>query len=243
MSRKVVGMTCGTMEASGTSGLRHVLNDAYVRAIKEAGGVPVVLPSLCTPSEETWRGYLDIIDGLLLTGGADIDPAYYGQAPHEKLGEVQPMRDATEIPLVRKAIERNLPIFGICRGIQVLNVALGGTLYQDLPSEFPSEIHHRQTDLGYTRSDFCHSITIEPGSRLASIVGCTEMQVNSLHHQAVRDVAPGLKVVARAPDGVIEGLESERHRFVLAVQFHPEETAAAHDPRSKRLFEAFLAAL
>ncbi|CEK18953.1 gamma-glutamyl-gamma-aminobutyrate hydrolase family protein [Chthonomonas calidirosea] len=242
MSRKVVGITCGITEATETSGPRHVLNDAYVRAIEEAGGIPIVLPSLSLPSPETWMGYLDAIDGLLLTGGADIDPTFYGQPRHEKLGEVQPVRDATEIPLVQKAIERDLPIFGICRGIQTLNVALGGTLYQDLPSEFPSEIHHRQTDLGYRRSDFSHSITIEPDSRLAAIVGCTEMPVNSLHHQAVRDVAPGLRVVARAPDGVIEGLESDRHHFILAVQFHPEETAV-HDPRSKRLFEAFLAAL
>jgi putative glutamine amidotransferase len=143
---------------------------------------------------------------------------------------------------LKRALVQNMPIFGICRGIQTLNVALGGTLYQDIPDQAPSSIHHQQSDVKIPRKDFSHSIRIEDGSRLRSIVGKGEIQTNSFHHQALKSVAPGLVVTAHAPDGIIEAVEAPDHRYLVAVQFHPEETAP-HDEYSRRLFESFVQAL
>lgn len=240
MSRKVVGITMGLQPAKAGIPARHVLNRAYTNAVEMAGGLPILLPTLSDLS--VIPEYLSRLDGLLLTGGADIEPSRYGQQPHPKLGETDPERDAFEIALVQQALAQDIPVFAICRGIQVVNVALGGTLYQHLPDECPSNIAHRQSDIGLARSDFSHTIEIKPTSRLASIVESSHISVNSHHHQAVREVAPGLEPVAWAPDGVIEALESPRHRFLLAVQFHPEETYP-HDPPSQQLFAAFLKAL
>jgi len=240
MARKVVGITCSTAAADSEAGARQVLNRAYVRAVEMAGGVPVILPVTTEP--DVIVRYLGVIDGLLLSGGVDVAPALYGQSPHPKLGSVDSDRDTTEMPLIRMAVEQDMPIFAICRGIQALNIALGGTLYQDLPSERPSEIFHQQREIHKARGEFSHSIRTEPGSRLRRIVGAEEMPVNSFHHQALLDVADGLHVTACAQDGVIEAVERPASRYLLAVQFHPEETAP-HDDLSRRLFESFLAAL
>ncbi|SRR5579871_1868385 len=240
MGRKVVGITCGTMKATDTSGARQSLNRAYVWAVERAGGVPVILPVTTAP--EVISRYLGAVDGLLLSGGADLDPACYHEQPLPQLGEVDADRDFTELPLIRQAVEEDVPIFAICRGIQSLNVALGGTLYQDLPTQRSSEIHHQQREQHIPRDRFSHSVRIEAGSRLRAIVGADEMLCNSFHHQAIRDVAPGLAITAYAPDGVIEAVEHPDKRYLVAVQFHPEETAP-HDARSHRLFEAFVAAL
>ncbi|HZT40601.1 MAG TPA: gamma-glutamyl-gamma-aminobutyrate hydrolase family protein [Chthonomonadaceae bacterium] len=240
MARKVVGITCSTAAADSEAGARQVLNRAYVRAVEMAGGVPVILP--VTTERDVIARYLSVIDGLLLSGGVDLAPALYGQVPHPRLGTVDADRDTTEMPLIRMAVEQDVPLFAICRGIQSLNVALGGTLFQDLPSERPSEIVHQQRDLKMARDAFSHTIRTEPGSRLRGIVGAEEMPTNSFHHQALRDVADGLRVTACAPDGVIEAVERPASRYLLAVQFHPEETAP-HDERSRRLFESFVAAL
>ena len=237
---KVVGITCGTQAATKTAGVRHVLNRAYVWAVERAGGVPILLP--VTRERDVIARYLGVIDGLLLSGGADFDPACYGMAPHPKLGEVDADRDATELPLIADALAQDVPIFAICRGIQALNVALGGTLYQDLPSERPSEIVHAQKELGLARDRFSHSVRVEPGSRLHAIVGADEMLCNSFHHQALKALGRGLVVTATAPDGVIEAVESPAHRYVLGVQFHPEETAP-HDVHSHALFTTFVQAL
>jgi putative glutamine amidotransferase len=217
-----------------------VLNRAYVWAVERAGGVPILLP--VTRERDVISRYLGVVDGLLLSGGADLDPACYGAEPHPCLGEVDADRDATELPLIADALVQDVPIFAICRGIQALNVALGGTLYQDLHSERPSEIVHTQKDLGLARDRFSHSIHVEPGSRLHAIVDTEEMLCNSFHHQAIQELGAGLVVTATAPDGVIEAVESPAHRYVLAVQFHPEETAP-HDPRSHALFESFIRGL
>jgi putative glutamine amidotransferase len=240
MGRKVVGITCGTQKASEKNGPRQSLNRAYVWAVERAGGVPVILPVTTEPA--VISRYLGVVDGLLLSGGADVDPACYGQQAHPQLGEVDADRDVTELPLIAQAVAQDLPIFAICRGIQALNVALGGTLYQDLPSERPSEVHHQQRNQGIARDRFSHSIQIEPGSRLHEIVGADEMLCNSFHHQALKEVAPALVVTAYAPDGVIEAAEDPTKRYLVAVQFHPEETAP-HDAKSRRLFEAFVAVL
>jgi putative glutamine amidotransferase len=240
MSGKIVGITCGTLAAAEIGGRRQALSVAYSQAVERAGGVPILLPVMTEP--EVTARYLDVLDGLLLSGGVDIAPVRYGQEPHPKLGEVDADRDATELPLLREALARDLPVFGICRGIQTLNVALGGTLYQDLPSESPSDIHHQQGDRQIPRSQPSHPIRITPGSRLRAIVGAEEMPVNSMHHQALREVAEELIVSACAADGVIEAVEMPSRRYVVAVQFHPEETAP-QDEKSRRLFEAFVAVL
>ncbi len=240
MARKIVGITCGTLPPPERGSPRQSLNRPYVWAVERAGGVPIILPVTTEP--EVIARYLGVVDGLLLSGGVDLAPACYGQEPHPRLGEVDLDRDATELPLVREALAQDVPIFAICRGIQTLNVALGGTLYQDLPSEFPSDIAHQQSELKLARDRFSHSIRIQPGSRLHAIVGAEEMQTNSFHHQALREVAKELIVTAKAPDGVIEAAEIPDRRYVLAVQFHPEETAP-HDPKSQRLFDAFVTAL
>jgi putative glutamine amidotransferase len=240
MGRKIVGITCAVTQPTEQKGPRQTLNRPYVWAVERAGGVPIILP--VTTEAEVISRYLGVVDGLLLSGGADLDPATYGEAPHPKLGEVETDRDATELPLIRQAVAADVPIFAICRGIQSLNVALGGTLYQDLPAQRPSELHHQQRELNLPRDRFSHSIRIETGSRLHRIAAADEMLCNSFHHQALRDVAPGLIVTALAPDGVIEAVEHPGKRYLLGVQFHPEETAP-HDAASQRLFDAFIAAL
>lgn len=240
MARKLIGITCGVPEPAEKTPTRQQLNRAYTRAVEQAGGIPVILP--VTSDAEAAKRYLGVIDGLLLSGGADIAPQRYGQTPHATVNDVEPDRDETELALARVALAQDMPVFAICRGIQTLNVALGGTLYQDLPSEFPSEIAHRQTDKGLTRDVFSHDMVIEPNSRLHDIVNALEIRINSLHHQAVRDVAAGFVVTGHAPDNVVEAMEMPSKRFVLAVQYHPEEIAP-HDAHSRQLFSAFVAAL
>jgi putative glutamine amidotransferase len=240
MNRKIVGITCSSSPASPGENARQYLNTAYVVAILNAGGVPVIIPNIV--NKELVESYLGSIDGLMLSGGVDVDPRYFGEEHHPQLGTVDALRDSTELALLKSALAQDMPIFGICRGIQTLNVALGGTLYQHLPDQAPSGIHHQQTDIKIPRDEFSHPIRIEEGSRLRSIVGTDKMQTNSFHHQALKSVAPGLVVTAHAPDGVIEAVEAPDHRYLVAVQFHPEETAP-HDEYSHRLFEAFVQAL
>jgi putative glutamine amidotransferase len=240
MARKIVGITCSTLPANADAGPKQSLNRAYVWAVERAGGVPIILP--VTREPDVIARYLSVLDGLMLSGGVDVDPGCYGQTPHPHLGDIDLDRDATELPLIRAAFDQDMPIFAICRGIQALNVALGGTLYQDLPSERPSDIGHEQNSRKIPRAQATHSIAIEPYTRLAEIAGAGEMQVNSFHHQALRDVAAPLVVTALAPDGVIEAVESRTHRYVVGVQFHPEETSV-QDGKSQRLFDCFVQAL
>ena len=192
---------------------------SYVRAVERVGGVPLLIP--ITDDKETLRALFRLIDGLLLAGGVDIDPSCYSQEPHPNLGKVDPARDRVELTLTRWALRDGLPILGICRGIQTLNVACGGTLWQDLGVQVPAALDHRhQTGEPYHR--LTHSVTIAPDSRLANLMNTREIQVNSLHHQAPRDLGPGLQPVAWAPDGIIEGLEVTVDAWVVAVQWHPE---------------------
>jgi putative glutamine amidotransferase len=210
------------------------LRSSYVRSLEQAGGLPlIVAPG--RPEEAAL--YLERVMGLVLTGGSDVDPALFGEAPHPALRRVVPERDAFEIALCREAVRRDLPVLAICRGQQVLNVALGGTLYQDIASEVPGALAHRADG---ERWETSHEVVLAPGTRLRSVLGGDRFAVNSFHHQAVRDVAPGLIVSARSPvDSIIEGLESPTHRFVLGVQWHPEDfvgRSRAFEP----LFEGFL---
>jgi putative glutamine amidotransferase len=177
------------------------------------------------------------VDGLILTGGEDVDPALYGQAPHERLGPVNRLRDETEIALVHAAREAGKPILAICRGPQLLNVALGGTLIQDIASCVQNALPHHPEDARDARA---HEVIIEPGSRIAAAVGATQISVNSLHHQSILEPAAGLRITARASDGIIEGVEStDKDWWVVAVQWHPEEMSDSPEPWDRGIFRAF----
>jgi putative glutamine amidotransferase len=186
------------------------------------------------------RQLYDLLDGLLLPGGEDVDPALYGEARHEKCGPSSPELDEVELTLARWAVDDGKPVLAICRGIQVLNVALGGTLYQDIAAQIPGGAEHVKHRRG-PRDFLAHTATITHGSRLALILGATSLPVNSLHHQAVKDVAPGLAVVAQTPDGIIEAMEVPEHPFAIGVQWHPEELVDV-DARSQKLFDALVVA-
>ncbi len=210
-------------------------NQEYVQAVQQAGGMPVMVP----PGDvEAGLELLERSGGLLLTGGADVAPSFYGAAPHAKLGRTEPERDELEIRLLKAALDGGQPVFGICRGLQVINVGLGGTLYQDLPSEHPSPVDHN-TRPRTGPPVLAHTVTVEAGTRLASLVGAGELGVNSFHHQAVKDAAPGVRVTAVSPDGLVEGFETSDGRL-LAVQCHPEELT--HLEWARRLFGAFVEA-
>ena len=193
---------------------------SYVQSVIRAGGVPVVIP--LTSDKELLSRILDTVDGVIMTGGEDLDPLkWYGEEPHPALGDVVPERDEFDITLIRMTVERGLPLLGICRGHQLLNVAFGGTLYQDIPSQIRSNnpIKHSQRAPRYYGS---HMITIESGSLLNKQIGVDKVSVNTFHHQAVKDVAPGFKITARSADGVVEAIEKIGSDKVFGVQFHPE---------------------
>jgi putative glutamine amidotransferase len=195
---------------------RIALNTAYVRALTRAGIAPLLVPPLLDPEQAC--AALDRVQGLVLTGGEDVEPSHYRARPHPQLEETDPARDAMELALIAGARARGLPLLAICRGIQILNVALGGTLYQDLPSERPSAIDH-------TDRHAHHGLRIDPDSRLHRTLRTLETSVNSRHHQAIRDLAPALRATAWAADGVIEGAEPADGGapWTLAVQWHPED--------------------
>lgn len=195
----------------------QLMQPGYLRGIELAGGAPVVLP--LTRDHEVLEAILSRCSGLLLTGGHDVDPALYGQAVLPACGELSAARDALEGWLLDWALERDMPILGICRGVQMLNVHLGGTLYQDLPTQRPSGVEHSQQPPYETP---VHTVQVEQDSFLAELIGAGSFLVNSLHHQAVDAAAPGLVVNARAEDGVTEALHMPGKRFVLGVQWHPE---------------------
>lgn len=219
--RPVIGITLD--DEHGRPGV-HVLRDDYVRSVEQAGAVPLVVPP-SSPGDTPF--FLDRMDGLLLSGGVDLDPALFGEAPHPKLRRVDRRRDDLEIALVREAIRRDLPILAICRGIQVLNVATGGTLIQDLPSALAGGERH---DCPEPRDRRVHEIETKPGTHLRSILGEETVSVNSFHHQAVGRLGDGLVACARCPvDEVVEGLELPGRRFVVGVQWHPETFWDASD--------------
>ena len=221
----------------GKSPERAYVNSAYLHAIQQAGGVPVALPPQL--SADSLARLAAALDGLLLTGGGDVDPARYGEAPHPTVYEVAPARDAIETSAVRIALDHRLPILAVCRGIQVLNVALGGSLYQDVGTDPCTELPHSQKE---PRDQPTHKVKVEPRSRLAKVLGTDEIEVNSMHHQAVKALGRGLVAVAWAPDQIIEGVElADPARFVLGVEWHPEELIGHSEP-ARRLFAALVAA-
>lgn len=234
----LMGVPCGLQYTDGKAPPRHAVGESYLRALTQAGAVPLLIPLV--EDEERLRAAYERLDGLLLVGGSDMDPATYGEPRHPATRNVDPRRDAVEAILVRWALADGLPILAICRGIQMLNVAAGGTLYQDVADQLRGALKHDYYP-GYPRNHKAHRIELVPGSRLAGILATADVPVNSLHHQGVKVVAPGFTVVARAPDGLIEGLEHLRHPFALGVQWHAEELID-DDLRMKHLFQAFVEA-
>jgi putative glutamine amidotransferase len=235
-SAPIIGITATTELHHGTCRVR--VNAAYGRAIEEAGGVPVILPPLRTLAAV--GRLLDHADALLLTGGEDVGPERFGEARHPALGTVNPVRDATEVELVSVARHRAMPTLAICRGVQLLNVALGGSLVQDIPSQRPDALPHDPKTGRGVRS---HEVELASPSRTALALGVTHLRVNSLHHQAVDRVAEGLRLTAWAPDGVVEGVEwAGPDWWAVGVQWHPEELLDDGEPWAGRLFGAFVEA-
>ena len=218
---------------------RAYVNAAYLDAVQQAGGVPVLLaPQLGAAAR---AALLARIDGVLLTGGGDVDPARFGEPRHPAVSEVSPARDALEIELTHWALTNGRPLLAICRGLQVLNVALGGTLHQDIPSDLASPLDHSQQALQQARRDQpVHHVKVQEGSRLARILGALDVDVNSFHHQALKALGRGLAPVAWSPDGIVEGAEmQDGGRFVVGVEWHPEELVG-HDPAARNLFAALV---
>lgn len=213
---------------------RARVNEAYIDALVGAGITPLVLPPIePRPALEA----LESVDALLLTGGEDIDPKHFDQPPHEKAGQPHRARDACELALARGAQERRTPTLALCRGMQLINVALGGTLVQDIGSQRKTDINHDQS---VRRTERVHAVAVDEGSLLSRIVGAAEISVNSSHHQSVDEVAPGVRVTATAPDGIIEAIESaDPAWWMLGVQWHPEELVATPEDWDRRLFQAF----
>ncbi len=233
-----IGLTAATSDGSDPSpwARRQVVGQAYLTWLESRGAAPLVLPNVGPELVET---LLEGLDGLLLTGGDDIQPLLFEQEPHPQLGGVDVPRDRFELPLIRRALELELPILGICRGIQALNVAAGGTLVQDVPSAPGTKVQHRMKTSGGPTTH--HTIVVEPDSRLARVLGLAQTAVNSYHHQAVDRLGDGLRVAARTTDQVIEAIEGVGERFVLGLQWHPE-VMPLDDPVSGALFDAFVEA-
>jgi len=214
------------------------IKDGYIEGVARAGGLPVLLP--LTVDEEFLADIMTRFDGFLLSGGADIDAVYYGEFNRPYNGEISPHRDRMEMYIARRAVELNKPLFGICRGIQVMNVALGGTLYQDIFSQVKGRelIKHSQNAPKWYPT---HDISIERNSIVGAAFEGDSVYVNSFHHQAVKDVAPCFKVTSWAADGIIESIEHKEHIFAVGVQWHPE-LMWQKDPVHLRLFDAFVIA-
>jgi putative glutamine amidotransferase len=225
-------VTATTEVVRGRSRVR--VNEAYTDALAAVGLVPAVLPPV---TADLAVAALTGAAGLVLTGGEDVDPSLFGEAAHPATGAPHAARDAYEIALGREAFVQRIPTLAICRGAQVLNVALGGTLVQDIPSQRTTATNHDQSA---RRSERVHDVTIEPDSALAAIVGATSITENSSHHQAVDRIAPGLRTAARSADGIVEAIEPiDPAWWLVAVQWHPEELTATPEPWDRRLFAAF----
>lgn len=242
MVKPVIGITCNLMAdipnavsagiaAHGQSWL--LLADDYVHAIRKAGGSPLILPTDAEGDDSP--SVIEKLDGILISGGNDVSPRFYGERFDKHCGMLDTKRDQFELRLARLALEKDIPLLGICRGLQVFNVAQGGTLYQDLPSQIDFEEHSIWCG---ERNAATHTVTILSDTPLADILGEETVWVNSFHHQGVRDLAPGLKPAARSQDGVVEAFWLPGKRFALAVQWHPE--MMFDSPLQARIFTAFI---
>jgi putative glutamine amidotransferase len=237
--KPLIGISCGTFYDRAWCPPSFGHRRTYVDAIVLAGGAPMLIPPV--QDEPTLRALYERLDGLLFAGGGDIAPTHYGDEPHENLGMTDPLRDDAELPMARWAVDEGKPVLGICRGLQVVNVAMGGTLYQDIPSQVETALHHNSSFEKEDWTYLAHPMRIDASSQLAGLLGTAEMQINSLHHQSLREVAPGLRPVAWAPDGVVEAVEGRNGHFVIGVQCHPEALQGTTDTRWRAVFAAFVA--
>ena len=227
MTAALIGLTTYGLNDEG----RHELPAEYSQSVVRSGAVPVLLPPV--GGRELAEAWLDHVDGVILTGGGDLDPALYGGQRHPSIYNLDPARDTAEMAVARAALERSLPILAICRGLQVVNTVLGGTLYEDLADALGSTVTHRVIPHAPTR----HSVRIEPGTCLASILGTRRADSMSWHHQGIRSLGDGLRPTAYAEDGLIEAAELSTHPWCVGVQWHPE-LSAAEDPVQQNLFNA-----
>jgi putative glutamine amidotransferase len=234
MAQPVIGITASIDHRSLAFGETYSLTRKYAEAVLQAGGVPLIVPH--NLDKRSLRAALDRLDGAVLSGGGDIAPALFGENAQPETCEIEPDRDRVELTLARWLVEGDVPFLAICRGIQVLNVALGGSLVQDIPSQVPDALQHSFDRKTTPRNYLAHPVKIDRASCLARIMQREVAQTNSWHHQAIKQVADGLRVAAVAPDGVIEAAEVPERRFAVAVQWHPEwlfEEMTEH----RRLFE------
>jgi putative glutamine amidotransferase len=227
MTKPLIGIGSDVLQKQGERD-RAFVYTTYVDSLRRAGAIPVLIP----PQPENAADVVDDLDGVLLAGGDDFDPAVYGEPRHPTVEPMDPRRQENELSLARVARERGIPTLGICLGVQVMNVAAGGTLIQHIESDIdhasePSDRHR-------------HEVVIDGGTRLARIVGERELEVNSSHHQAIKEIGDGLRVTAHAPDGIVEGLEDPRHPFYVGVQWHPEDMSG--EESASAIFGAFVEA-
>jgi len=243
--RPVIGITTQTLHAIQgiPEGLPEswVMNQRYFLPVLDLGALPWMIP-LLPDDPETMRGIYEHLDGLLIPGGVDMDPATYGEEVHPLCGRLDPARDAVELQLTRWAVADGKPVLGLCRGEQVINVAMGGSLYQDVGAQFEGAIMHEYYPTkGYSRDHLAHHVDVAPATRLRDLLEHTSVPVNSMHHQAVKRVGDGLVASAFAPDGLIEAVEGTGESFLVGVQWHPE-MFEARDPTTRHLFREFVRA-
>lgn len=243
-NRPVIGITTQTLQS--IDGIpaslpdSWVMNQRYFIAATMVGGVPWMIP-LLDDDLPTLREIYERLDGILIPGGVDMDPATFGETRHPKLGALDPARDRVELQLTRWAIEDKKPVLGLCRGIQVINVSLGGTLYQDIEAQVPAAIKHDYfPTAGFERDHLAHEVELAPGTRIRKALERGRIQVNSMHHQAIKDLAPALVASAVAPDGLVEAVEHDSDHFLVGVQWHPEVFEMS-DPHTRHLFAEFIA--
>ena len=212
------------------------LPQRYVSAVEQAGAIALILPA--NDSKDRLRRYMNLLDGLVISGGNfDIHPRYYGEKPINQLGIIKPERTEFELELATSALKRDLPVLGICGGAQAINVVLGGSLYQDIAAQLPDAAEHQQSA---RKTVGGHRIRVQDGTRLLKIIGRPSLEVNTTHHQAIKKLGRGLVVNAVAEDGIVEGIESTQHEFVLGLQWHPE-VLAPRQMLHRRIFLAFVA--
>lgn len=241
--RPIIGIPTQTLQSLGGVSAEipasWVMSQRYVLTLTNAGAIPWLIPLV---DDETLRGVYDALDGVFLPGGADIDPVSYGRQPHALCDKTDRDRDRVELALARWALADGKPMLGVCRGMQLINVAAGGTLFEDIAEQMPGAIRHDYfpfSEPGFSRDYLAHDVDVTAGSRLAGVFGAGALKVNSMHHQGVRDLGEGLAVTATAPDGLIEALEGRGGRYLVGVQWHPEALTDTQDA-PKDLFREFV---
>jgi putative glutamine amidotransferase len=235
--RPVIGIPCQADFREGSKRPIYGNNRTYVHAVEDAGGLPILIPML--RDLHNLEDLLPRLDGILFSGGIDMQPSLYGEQKLVQTDDFDPLLDEFEITVANWALQEDIPILGVCRGMQLLNVVLGGNLYQDIASQRADSLEHRRRDL--PRTALTHAVSIEAGSLMEQVLGTNQVRINSLHHQAVKEPGKGVRISGRADDGIAELLEVPGHRFLLAIQGHPEEIYGQVEPFSK-LFKAFVQA-